>query len=163
MEVQRFNQVWLWIILIFASLVPFFLHFYERLSADTAEGGEILSPSLIFTFVFFLALMVFFRIMHLKTRINSSGIHWTYYPFFKKKVTWKEVEKAKVLNYGFVGGWGIRIWTSYGTVYNIRGNKGLALELKSGKRMVVGTQKEQELKAFLGDLQEAKASTIPEE
>lgn len=51
----------------------------------------------------------------------------------------------KVINYGFVGGWGIRLWTKYGTVYNVSGNKGLFIKLKNGKTMVIGTQKSQEL------------------
>ena len=62
---------------------------------------------------------------------------------------WYEIEKADVVNYGFVGGWGIRPWTKYGTVYNIRGNKGLAIALFDGQRFVIGTQKEAELKKIL--------------
>src|SRR5690554_7570605 len=46
---------------------------------------------------------------------------------------------------GFVGGWGIRFTMKYGTVYNIKGNKGLFVKLKNGKTFIVGTQKPEEL------------------
>ena len=58
-----------------------------------------------------------------------------------------------MINYGFVGGWGIRLFTKYGTIYNTSGNKGLALELHDGKKLVIGTDKEEELKNFIEKLQ----------
>ena len=69
-----------------------------------------------------------------------------FFPFKKKRVEWNEIKNTKVINYGFVGGWGIRLWTKYGTVYNMKGNKGLAIELKNGKKFLIGTQKETELR-----------------
>ena len=72
--------------------------------------------------------------MQLKTTVDRNGIEMRFVPFIYKKITWNEIESAEVLNYGFVGGWGIRLWTKYGTVYNIKGNKGLAIKLKNGKQ-----------------------------
>jgi hypothetical protein len=87
--------------------------------------------------------------MKLKTEIDRHGIRWEFIPFIKKRVSWSEVKSAKTVNYGFVGGWGIRLGTRYGTVYNTRGNKGLAVELKNGKKFCIGTQKEPELNKVL--------------
>jgi hypothetical protein len=69
----------------------------------------------------------------------------SFFPLIKKTTNWTEIKKVEVVNYGFVGGWGIRLWTKYGTVYNIKGNKGLAIELFNGKKYLIGTQKEIEL------------------
>lgn len=85
--------------------------------------------------------------MRLSTRIDEMGITMHFFPFVKRKWSWAEVKSAEVLDYGFVGGWGIRLWTSYGTVYNIRGSKGLALKLANGKKVLIGTQKPEEMKA----------------
>ena len=58
--------------------------------------------------------------------------------------------KAKVdLDYGFIGGYGIRLWTKYGTVYNTSGKIGLAITLNNGDKFLIGTQKSDELKLFL--------------
>ncbi len=97
--------------------------------------------------IFFL--MGLFFIMKLKTTINTNGIQISFFPFTKKKVLWSEIKNIKVMNYGIVGGWGIRLWTKYGIVYNMRGNKGLAIELKDGKKFLIGTQKEAELKTVV--------------
>lgn len=67
----------------------------------------------------------------------------------RKSVEWEDVKQAKVVDYGFVGGWGIRFGTEYGTVYNIKGKKGLAIELNNGKKFLIGTQKEEELNEVL--------------
>ena len=53
------------------------------------------------------------------------------------------------VHYGFVGGWGIRFFTAYGTVYNMRGTKGLAINLEKGKKFLIGTQKPDLLNQFI--------------
>lgn len=60
-----------------------------------------------------------------------------------------KLKKQPFVNYGFVGGWGIRPWTRYGTVYNTRGQEGLAIELKNGKKFLIGTQNQAELLNYL--------------
>ena len=87
--------------------------------------------------------------MRLKTEINEQGITMHFRPFTKRQIAWQEIENAKVLDYGFVGGWGIRLWTNYGTVYNTKGSKGLALELKDGKKLLIGTQNPEKLEEVL--------------
>ena len=42
------------------------------------------------------------------------------------------------------GGWGIR-WGPSGRAYNVKGNRGVQLVLSSGKRLLVGSQKAEEL------------------
>lgn len=92
--------------------------------------------------------------MYLETVLDDSGIHIRFFPVLKKTWSWSELSRAEIINYGFVGGWGIRLWTSYGTVYNIRGDEGLAIELKNGKKRLIGTQKKEELKQILDKLRE---------
>ncbi|MGI9525729.1 MAG: hypothetical protein ACR2MS_01320 [Weeksellaceae bacterium] len=70
----------------------------------------------------------------------------------KKRVDWKEIKKVEIVYYGFVGGRGIRPWTKYGTVYNTKGNNGLAIELKNGDKLLIGTQKELELKSIVDSI-----------
>ena len=59
------------------------------------------------------------------------------------------MKHAEIVNYEFVGGWGIRLWTKYGTVYNTKGDKGLAIELQNGKKFLIGTQKATELSKII--------------
>ncbi len=90
-------------------------------------------------------LLVYVFLFRLETSINTSGIKVNCWPV-KKDLPWFQISSLDVLNYGFIGGWGIRLWTKHGTVYNAKGKMGLAVQLKNGKRYIIGTQKENELK-----------------
>jgi hypothetical protein len=97
-------------------------------------------------------IIAFIASMRLKTEIDQNHIKIHFYPLLKKQFKWSEIKHVEVVNYGFVGGWGVRFWPKYGTIYNIKGNKGLAIELLNGKKLVIGTQKESELNFFLDKL-----------
>jgi hypothetical protein len=139
-EKQCFNQWWVWAIIYVVTLLP--------LVANKPMSNKGLS----LVFIPLLGLALFLRSLRLTTTIDSDNIDLYFSPLVKKSIPWAEVASAKVIDYGFVGGWGIRLFTSYGTVYNIRGRMGLALELKSGKKLLIGTQKPTALKNFLAQL-----------
>ena len=148
-EEQRFTQWWLWLILIGIGVLPVF-GIYKQLILGEPFGDKPMSDFglVIFSLLIF-TLIGLFVLMKLKTEINRDEIRMTFVPFVKKRVKWNEIREAKVLDYGFVGGWGIRYWTRYGTVYNIKGSRGLAIELINGKRILIGTQKDKELKELV--------------
>jgi len=148
-EEQKFNQWWLWLILIPMGVLPL-IGIYKQLILGEKLGDNPMSDIslLIFSIIMF-SLIGLFLIMKLKTSIDKNGINMHFFPFIKKSVDWQQIKNVKVVNYGFVGGWGIRLWTKYGTVYNMKGNKGLAIELLNGKNFLIGTQKPEELTAML--------------
>lgn len=85
----------------------------------------------------------------LKTKIDNTGIKMNFVPFSKKSYSWADIQSAVLIDYGFVGGWGVRIGTKFGTVYNTQGSEGLWLTLKSGKQLVIGTQRKDDLQKAL--------------
>mgnify|MGYP000896852094 CR=1 FL=1 len=141
-ENQRFNQWWLWLLLVVSSAIPIIILYKEFTS-------NILIPSSLLALVILLFVILLFVFLRLKTTITQQSIQIIYFPFVKKTINLSDVDSIKVINYGFVGGWGIRLWTKYGTVYNVRGNKGLHIKLKSGKQLVIGTQKTEELEKVI--------------
>jgi len=144
-ENQKFTQWWLWLILIALGVIPI-MGIYKQVILHEPFGNNPMSNlGLILFLIFVLALIGLFWLMKLKTEIDQNEIRISFFPFAKKRVKWQDVKFAEVLNYGFVGGWGIRFWTKYGTVYNTKGNKGLAVEMNDGKKFLIGTQKETEL------------------
>ena len=148
-EEQKFNQWWLWLILIPMGVLPL-IGIYKQLILEEKLGDNPMSDInlLIFSIIMF-SLVGLFLIMKLKTSIDKNGINMHFFPFIKKSVDWQQIKNVKVVNYGFVGGWGIRLWTKYGTVYNVKGDKGLEIVLKSGKKFLIGTQKETELSTII--------------
>ena len=139
-EDQKFTQWWWWLLLCAILVIPLYSFIKEETFPDT-------------TLVVLMGMViVLFVILKLKTRIDSQGVKMSYVPFIYKNISWDEILEASIIDYGFVGGWGIRLWTKYGTVYNVRGKKGLFLELKNGKSFVIGTQKEEKLRDALKGL-----------
>jgi len=137
-EKQRFNQWWLWLLLAVSSATPIII-FYKEYTNDTVSSNNLWALIIIFLAI------ILFAVLRMKTVVTKENIQLTQYPFVWRTINLSDIDTMKVINYGFVGGWGIRFWTKYGTVYNVRGNKGLHIKLKNGKQFVIGTQKPQEL------------------
>ncbi|MBU2997896.1 hypothetical protein KO500_15750 [Cellulophaga baltica] len=155
-EEQKFSQWWLWCLLLapfIFSLLTIIIAIYEQFSSGTKN----LSLSLIIkndtaiALLILVAVIIIFLVLRLKTIITTKAIKIQYFPFFTKIIDWSTVETARVVTYGFVG-YGIRISLKHGMVYNVKGNKGLALTLKKGKRLLIGTQKEKELEQIIAEI-----------
>jgi hypothetical protein len=148
-ETQYFRQWWIWLFLI--ALVLFTIYgLYTQLYLGIPFGNNPASDEGFVLIACFIGLFIlFFATCHLNTEIDERSIRFRFFPFVNKEIAWDDVLNCKIINYGFVGGWGIRLWTKYGTVYNVKGKIGLLLELKSGKKMLIGTQRSEELAEFL--------------
>lgn len=144
-EIQQFRQWWLWGILLISSCIPIYILFNDENKSLTSTDG-------IFTLIIVTSVILMMWFTKLETVITTKTIQVKYFPFVNKTFQMEEIEFMKVIDYGFVGGWGIRLWTSYGTVYNTSGSKGLHIQLKNGKRYVIGTQKPDELKKVMDNL-----------
>ena len=151
-ETQKLSQWWLWLILLTSAGFMIFKT-YQHLFLEVQDGNIPISiEALVVLTILLIGLIVIFGMMKLKTELNQQELKISFIPFSKKHFYWKDIKSAKVIDYGFVGGWGLRFWTAHGTVYNTGGNIGLALEFKNGDKFLVGTQKGEELKEFLKDL-----------
>lgn len=153
-ESQRFNQVWIWVLLIGVSIlvivqVP--LDLIKSTNEESLPTHSIIVLLLSIAFVIGLNALFFFS--KLKTNINTEGVSVVFHPFFNKPklFRWEDIEKAFVRKYQPLweyGGWGIRFGMK-GRAYNTSGNKGLQLIMKSGKKILIGTQKSDELDGYL--------------
>ncbi len=140
-EKQSFTQWWLWTILLGIAVFPSVMLLW-RWTMPT-----------LYLSLFGVGLLVFFASLRMHTKITEDEINVRYFPFLNKRFLWTDIKKAEILDYGFVGGWGIRLWTDYGTVYNVGGSKGLFIQT-GGKAYVIGSQKHDELKASLQEFLE---------
>jgi hypothetical protein len=101
--------------------------------------------------VLFLLLFIFMKQI---TNIDNQGIEVIISPLGRRRISWKNIEKAYIRDYKPLmeyGGWGIRYgFGNKGMAYSLGGgNKGLQLELNNGKKILVGTKKAPELADFL--------------
>ena len=145
-EVQHFRQWWLWLILIIPSSLPF-IGIYKQIYKGETWGDKPMSDTVLIIFAcLMLAMLCFLWMIKLKTHIDKSSVQVQFFPFRIKQISWSEIQSIRVLEYGFVGGWGIRLGTRFGTVYNVRGKYGIAIELNDGSKFLIGTQKLAEAK-----------------
>lgn len=148
-ETQRFNQWWM-VLIAFGVTGLMCYALIQQIVFNIPFGDHPASNTgLILIAVFVFILFGTLQFISLRTTIDETGIRIKFHPFWGKEFKWTDIETYEILNYGFVGGWGIRPWTKYGTVYNVKGRIGIAIQLKDGKKYLIGTQKEDELKHFL--------------
>jgi hypothetical protein len=135
-ETQRFTQWWVWLILFF-SLAPLF--YVETNSLYIKLIG--------------VSLLVFIYIIKLNVKVDNNGLHYQFFPIHMKHRTIKfeEVIKFEAITYSPImdyGGWGIR-YRFKGKAYNIKGNKGVQIYLKNGKKILFGSQNYKEFEFCL--------------
>ncbi|WP_298951521.1 hypothetical protein [uncultured Nonlabens sp.] len=144
-ETQKFDQWWLWLIVLSLSLISILQFNWSEDLLGQLTTDKII-PSILPVVI-----LVLFLTLKMTTVITDEKITVIYSPLVKKEFYWRDLDKAQVIDYGFIGGWGIRLWTSYGTVYNVKGTKGLHIKV-AGKQYVIGTQKEKELRSTIEHL-----------
>ncbi|MEI7829000.1 MAG: hypothetical protein WCI31_04480 [Prolixibacteraceae bacterium] len=163
-ETQKFNQIWIWILLGLSGLIPIFAFgfgIYKQIILGQQFGNNPMSNNGLIT-SFFLVLLLFgvltylFVVANLTTVIDSTGVSYKFFPFHLKyhKLSWNEIASYDVVTYHPIrdyGGWGIR-FVKGGKAFNTSGDKGLQLYLKTGKKLLIGTQNEQELTRFLSEI-----------
>jgi len=144
-ERQRFTQWWLWVLIGSLGAFAIYAVISQLIFNQTVGNNPMSNSSLLFFFIFVIAFVVFFYKIELRTKIDDKGIHLHFYPFFKSIYLWSSIEKIDFVRYGFVG-YGIRFGGKYGTVYNIKGNRGFAIQLKDGKKYLIGSQETEKIK-----------------
>ena len=148
-EEQRFRQLWLWVFIFLASIIPWLgiiiqVILGQKLGNNPAPNWIIILMWLVFGIGF----PLLFYSIKLITEVHKDGIHIRFFPFHRKfkNFQYAEIESYLAREYKPIreyGGWGIR-YTLGGMAYNVYGNKGVQLILKNKKKILIGTQKPEE-------------------
>lgn len=152
-ESQRFTQWWLWAILIGILILPARMLF----SIWSGDNKSVHWGILVINIAIPLLVFVLFLMLNLKTSIDETGISYQFVPFHLKpmKNSWTEIDSAYIRKYSPLaefGGWGIRYSFGNGKAYNVSGDMGLQIVFKNGKKLLIGTQKPDEIRAVLKTL-----------
>jgi len=102
---------------------------------------------------------ILFLTLKLQTIVRPDGLYVRFFPIHinYKKFTTEDLSEYYAIRYRPIieyGGWGIK-WGKLGKAFNVSGNWGLQLILKNGKRLLIGSQKADELAAAIESLFEA--------
>ena len=158
-EEQKFTQSWLFIGLAFGLIVVTMPIIKDWAHISQGSFGEMLNDFggiLIILLVF--TLFIFFK---LKTRIDEKGVYYQYLPFHfsYRFLPWNSISKCYVRNYDAIfeyGGWGLKFSfrKSKGKSFTVKGDVGLQLELMDGKKILIGTQKKEEIQRTIDTYQD---------
>ena len=149
-EVQRFNQLWVWLFILLATAGTWYAAIVQILLKKPV--GENPAPDLVIVILWFvlgLAFPLLFYYAKLITEVRYDGLYFCYFPFHLsfRKISWAEIKKYEACTYRPLreyGGYGIR-HSRHGKAYNVSGNKGVKLELFNGKKILIGSQRPAEL------------------
>ena len=152
-EVQRFS-LWLRITLAFFAVFMICLCIFV-LRDIASKKGSVGMPTTDFFIIIIItipiAVSILFLMLKLETEVCSDGLHVRFFPLHLhfKKLSFDDISEyfsrtyKPILEYG---GWGIRCgFGKSGKAYNVKGNKGLQLVFKDGKRLLIGSQKPERL------------------
>lgn len=159
-EVQKQTQKWIWFLLVIIGATLIFGSIQQIVF--NRPFGTHPAPDWVFIPLFGLLSLLYCLVLgsRLHTEISREGILFQYKPFHRKAkiIRWDQVNDCYIRIYSPIkeyGGWGLRTGfnAKNGKAYNVSGNIGIQLELKDGKKILIGTKKgkeaERSLKSFL--------------
>jgi len=142
-EEQRFQWFWTAAMLVPAIIIGYGL--YRQVWLGRPVGpGVLLWPA----FVVAVVVAVWISQMKLVTEARDDVLSIRFIRLWPDRVIpWNQIARAEVFTYRPIrdyGGWGVR-WSARGTVFHALGHRGVRMELVSGERVLVGSQRPEEL------------------
>lgn len=150
-ERQKIKHWWLWLTLIGINVLFLFRVIKQVVGGQQFGDKPMSNTGLLITAGLTFLLTLLFWSIRLETQIRQDGIYVRLFPFHiaYKHYLWDKLTKSYVRQYSAIteyGGWGLRLGLfGKGTAYNISGNKGLQLEFTNNTKLLIGTNKPDEL------------------
>ena len=149
-ETQYFRQLWIWALVLFISLLSVYGAVQQIILGIPFGNNPAPDIVLIITVIIFgFGLPVLFYVTNLTIEVRGDGVYIRFFPFHSSfhKIALKDIKTFEARTYNPImeyGGWGIRYGLK-GKAYNVSGNRGVQLELSEGKKILIGSQKPEEL------------------
>ena len=140
-EEQKYRSLWIYLILAISTGVLLWL---------TRSGYVIELVHLLLIFTPILAIIFLVEYSKLYTTISKEGITFKFKPYQKSwtLIPWSKIKNIETKKYNPIrdyGGWGMRK-SKLGKGYNTRGNIGIFISTSDNETIMIGTQKEDEVK-----------------
>ncbi len=150
-EEQRFSPLLGIIPATFAGAVALVLFVTKGWPSAGGKGVPVLLTVLIAIAVAVLTAALF-AVSKLTVEVGDGALQIRFFPFLKKAIPFSDIAAVESRTYRPLldyGGWGVRYSLRNGWAYNVRGNRGVQLRLKDGKRILIGSQRPEDLAGAL--------------
>lgn len=149
-EKQSFWTRWLILVLVII---------WSILLKDIYQNNWVIDNSSYVGIGILFPVLLFFLVVRLNTQIDEKGISIRFLPFVRNKAwLWEEISEMYITEYSIAdyGGWGYRIGKN-GIAYNTKGKYGLQLLLKNKSRIMIGTQKPEQIREIIDTNNKSKS------
>ena len=149
-EKQKFDQWWFRILVSIGPAILWFAFIQQIILKKQFGSNPASDVLLIILWILFGILMPLFLLnIQLITIITTDGIYIRFIPFYFKyrRFDFTDIEEYEVRKYKVIaeyGGYGIR-GTKKNRAYNVKGDTGLQIIFKDGNKLLIGTQKPEEI------------------
>jgi hypothetical protein len=154
-EVQRFRQKWLWIaivVVLLGLIISFGYGMIEQLVFGRPWGNRPMSDTalaIVGPFMILMGIGISWLFLKLKllVEVREDGVYIHFVPLARQTVPFGDIVGCEVRTYRPLreyGGWGVKYGRG-GKAYNVSGNRGVQLKLSSGKGLLIGSQRPEEL------------------
>ena len=154
-ETQRFKPSWILLILMCIYVPVIVILLYQSVTGKQLNDKIITNSDLLIITIAAVLIILLFQSMKMVTIIKKEGIFVRFYPFHLsyRQYSWDMIAQAFVRQYNPVaeyGGWGLRFGMfGKGKAFNVSGDKGLQLIFTDDSKLLIGTQKPDELSKVL--------------
>lgn len=148
-EEQRFRDIWWVMLLVFGIAAIQWYSFFQQIIFNQPFGNNPASDSLLIVIwlLFGIGLPVFFLVLRLVVEVHPEAVVIKFRPILTRAITLAEIDGVEVIDYrpmGEFGGWGIRGGRRR-IAYNVRGDHGVELTLLDGRKVLIGSQRAEEM------------------
>lgn len=163
-ERQKFNQWWLWLILVGINMIFLFGLLKQLILGQQFGNNPLSNTGLALLSLGFLAFTLLFYKLGLYTKIDKHGIYFRFIPFHNafQFHPWGKITRIQITTFNGLkdyGGWGIRGGRN-GIAYTVSGNTGIDIELINDKKILIGTRKAKEVNEIIKKLSPASFTGV---
>jgi len=152
-EEQRFCQKWIWLLVGLVAAIGW-VTFIQQIVFGTPVGNHPAPDLVVWLILVLIGIGVPWLMYSLRliTRVESSRLVIRFRPLLTREILLQDIANCEARTYRPIreyGGWGIRFSMKHGRAYNVSGNRGVQLTLTDGKKVLIGSQRADELAAII--------------
>lgn len=147
-EVQFARQWWVTLLLVITTGATLYGLFQQLVLGRPWGNHPVSNEAFLLIEGALVAFVIWIHLIRLETRVEDDALVIRYTGLWPtRRIPLWDISQARAVTYNPLlscGGWGVR-WRGKGMVYNARGNRGVEIELRDGRNVLIGSQRPDEL------------------